>query len=101
MTWDDEITGNWTTPTTIGESDITERYNSLDVMLRLDFGVDIVLSKSLFINAGITTAYGLMDINATDWQNPLNITGYAYNPSHNLYGGINVGINYTLPIGSK
>jgi hypothetical protein len=101
VTWDDEVPGNWTAPTSIGQSTITDRYNSLDVMLRIDFGIDITLAKNLFLNAGITTAYGLLDINATDWQNPFNNPDYTYNPSHNLYGGINIGINYTLPVGSK
>jgi hypothetical protein len=88
---------NWNKPTLIGESDIKERYNTLDIMARIDLGVDINFTKNLFMNVGLTMAYGLMDINATDFQNPLNTPGYEYNASHNLYGGINVGINYVLP----
>jgi opacity protein-like surface antigen len=83
-------------PVVIGESTITDRYNSLDIMVRIDFGVDIQVATNLFLNAGITTAYGLLDINATEWQ-----LAADYQASHNLYGGINFGINYTLPIGSK
>jgi opacity protein-like surface antigen len=94
--YDETVPGNWEKPVLIGESTITDRYNSLDVMVRVDFGVDIQVATNLFLNAGITTAYGLLDINATDWQ---QFDGYT--PSHNLYGGINFGINYTLPIGSK
>jgi hypothetical protein len=92
---------NWNQPTEIGESTITDRYNSLDILGRLDFGVDITVAENLFLNIGLTMAYGLLDINATDWQNPLNNPTYEYTPSHNLYGGINIGINYVLPFGSK
>jgi hypothetical protein len=90
---------DWTKPVLIGQETITDRYNSMDIMGRLDIGVDINLAKSLFLNVGLTMAYGFTDINATDWQIK-DHTG-NYNPSHNIYGGINFGINYVLPIGSK
>jgi hypothetical protein len=92
---------NWNKPTEIGESSITDRYNSLDIMGRLDFGVDITVAQNLFLNVGVTMAYGFMDINASDYQNPVNNPTYTYHPSHNLYGGINFGISYCLPVGSK
>jgi hypothetical protein len=101
QTWNDTIPGNLTIPTKIGESTITDRFNSLDIMARIDLGVDIVLTQYLFLNGGLTMAFGLTDINATDWQNPVKNPTYEYNPSHNLYGGINFGINYVLPLGSK
>jgi hypothetical protein len=91
--YDEPIPGK---PTLIGESTITDRYNSIDIMARIDFGVDIQVATNLFLNAGITTAYGFMDINASDWQ-----LAADYQASHNLYGGINFGINYTLPLGSR
>ncbi len=99
-----DITGyypeNWTKPLVIGEETITDRYNSLDIMGRLDFGLDFQVASNLSVYVGMTMAYGLMDINATDYQIP-NYSSGKYNPSHNLYGGINFGINYLLPIGSK
>ena len=104
MKHDDIPVGNytpseWTKPILIGEETITDRYNSLDVMGRLDFGIDITVAKNLFLNVGLTMAYGFMDINATDWQiKPYNSD---YSPSQNAYGGINFGINYVLPIGSS
>jgi hypothetical protein len=98
--YNDSIPGNWTTPTLIGEETITDRYNSLDIMGRLDLGVDIHVATNLFLNVGLTMAYGFMDINATDYQIPDNSSG-TYNPSHNLYGGLNFGINYRLPLGDK
>ncbi len=86
-------------PVKIGEEDITVRYNSMDIMARLDAGVDITIIPSLFLNVGLTFAYGLTDINASDYQLP-DHSG-AYHASHNLYPGMNFGINYVLPIGKK
>ncbi|MCX6276875.1 MAG: porin family protein [Bacteroidetes bacterium] len=80
----------------VGEETITDRYTSLDIMGRIDLGVDISLSSRLFLNVGLTMAYGLMDLNATDWRIPDHT--YNYNPSHNLYGGINIGLNYLIPL---
>ncbi|MDP1623722.1 MAG: porin family protein [Bacteroidales bacterium] len=83
----------------IGQEKITERYSSLDIMGRLDLGTDIQVASNLFLNVGLTLAYGLLDINGADWHIK-DHTG-NYNPSHNIYGGLNFGINYVLPLGSK
>jgi hypothetical protein len=84
-------------PYLISEQTITDRYTSLDIMARIDLGVDINITKSLFLNVGLTMAYGLLDINAENWR--IEDTSGNYNPSHNLYGGINFGISYILPVG--
>lgn len=81
------------------QEDITDRYESMDIMLRMDFGAEFYFTENLFLNAGLSFAYGLMDINATDWQ--IEDTDGNYNPSHNIYGGVQVGINYILPLGKK
>ena len=52
----------------IGEETITDRYNSIDIFARADFGVEVTIIKGLFANAGLSMGYGLMDINASDWQ---------------------------------
>jgi asparagine synthetase A len=83
----------------VGKETITDRYNSIDIIGRIDLGVDIQLASNLFLNAGMSMGYGFTDINASDWHYPDSDDNY--NPSHNVYGGLNVGINYTLPIGSK
>jgi hypothetical protein len=83
---------NTNKPIVIGESDIKDRYTSYDIMGRIDVGVDIEFTKNLFMNVGLTMAYGFMDINATDWR--INDKDGNYNASHNIYGGFNVGINY-------
>ena len=80
----------------LGEETITDRYNSLDILARLDLGAEISLTDNLFINMGLSFAYGLTDINAPDYQIP-NSSG-TYNPSHNIAVGFNVGINYALDL---
>ncbi len=98
-TFGDKVPGNWSKPTIIGESTITDRYSSLDVMGRIDLGVDFTLAKHLLINFGVTMAYGLLDINGTDWR--MNNKDGNYSASHNVYAGVNFGVCYVLPMGSK
>jgi hypothetical protein len=78
----------------LGEEDITNRYTSFDIFARLDLGVDITIVKNLFINTGLSFAYGLTDINADNYR--INDSDGNYNPSHNIAIGFNVGINYAL-----
>ena len=78
----------------ISESDITHRFNSVDIQARLDLGVEIIVVKNLFIDAAFSFAYGLTDINAPDYQ--YEDKDGNYNPIHNAYLGFNVGINYCL-----
>jgi hypothetical protein len=78
----------------LSESDITHRFNSIDIQARLDLGVEIIVIKNLFIDAAFSFAYGLTDINAPDYQ--YKDKDGNYNPVHNAYVGLNVGINYCL-----
>ncbi len=66
----------------------------MDVFARMDLGLDITLVKHLMIEFGIKLGYGLMDINATDYR--LNDDTGKYHPSHNVFGGLTLGINYRL-----
>jgi hypothetical protein len=79
----------------VGEEDITDQFVPFDIMARIDFGAEFSLTDNLFITAGMQLGYGLTDINDSDWQYPNPDSG-TYNPSHNLYGGISIGINYSL-----
>ncbi|MEI6436630.1 MAG: porin family protein [Bacteroidota bacterium] len=97
--FDDPVPGTWSKPTVIGQETITDRYHSLDILGRMDLGVDITVASNLFLNVGLTMAYGFIDINAPDWQ--ISNDNENYNPSHNIYGGINFGINYMLPLVAK
>jgi hypothetical protein len=81
----------------VGEPDIKDRVTPIDYMVRIDFGVNISLAENLFMDAGLTMNYGLSDLNASAYR----MEDYSgnYNPSHNFYGGITVGLSYRLPLG--
>jgi len=97
-TYDEPVPGEWPKPELIGEQTITDRYNSLDIMIRADLGAEMNIAENLLLNAAVTLAYGLKDINAPDWKIS-DHTG-QYHASHNIYAGITFGINYLLPVGS-
>jgi hypothetical protein len=79
-------------PVLIGETDITDRFTTFDIMARVDMGVEITLIENLFLTAGLSMAYGLMDVNDEAWR--YNNSDGVYNPSHNAYIGFSVGVNY-------
>ena len=83
----------------ISESTITDRYNSFQLFFRIDAGVEFTVAKNLGLHVGLTLNYGLLDINAPDWQ--LKDADGNYNPSYNAYGGLNFGITYAIPVGKK
>jgi hypothetical protein len=78
----------------ISEEDITHRFNSVDIQARLDLGIEIIVIKNLFIDAAVSFAYGLTDVNASGYH--YEDKDGNYNPVHNAYVGFNVGINYCL-----
>jgi len=76
----------------VAKTDIKDRYQSMDIMARIDIGLDIIIINHIGINVGLSGAYGLTDINASDWR--LKNSSGEYKPSHNAYGGINFGLRY-------
>lgn len=86
------------------DDDIKDRFEKSDFGMALDIGADIFLSKKFFVNAGLRMNYGFQDINAADYQiDPYTKPGATdedYSPSHNLWGGLYVGINYMLDVES-
>jgi hypothetical protein len=81
-------------PFEVGLAGIKDRFASMDIFARMDLGLDITLVKHLMIEFGLKLGYGLMDINATDYQ--LKDKDGNYNKSHNVFGGLTLGINYRL-----
>jgi hypothetical protein len=77
-----------------GANDITGRYQKNDILLLVDLGIDLYLTSSLFINAGLKINYGFKDINAADYRLPNSKN--EYKASQNAYAGISVGINYLI-----
>jgi hypothetical protein len=78
----------------VGQEEIKERFSSMDIMARIDLGVDITVVKHLFIEVGVKAGYGLLDINSSDYH--IKDHSGAYHPSHDVFGGLSVGLNYHL-----
>ena len=76
-----------------GSEDIKERFTSMDVFVRMDLGVEFMVINHLMIDFGLKTGYGLMDINATDYQMPDRSSG-TYHPSHDVFAGLTLGVNW-------
>ena len=76
----------------IGQEDIKERYSSMDIVARVDLGLEITLVKFLMLDVGATFGYGLMDLNATDYR--LKDSTGNYHPSHNAFGGLTLGLGW-------
>jgi hypothetical protein len=78
-----------------GAKDITDRYNSMDIMAVLDLGADIFLiGEMLYLSVGGRFYYGFNDINAGNYQ--LKNIDDNYDPSHNGGGGLYLGIHYVI-----
>jgi len=78
----------------VSKEEMKERWTSMDVMARLDVGMDITVVKHLMIEIGLKMGYGLMDLNSTDYR--IKDIHNNYTPSHNVFGGLTLGINYRL-----
>lgn len=92
QTWTKD--GNAWDPTDLGKADVTDRFESSDIILNAELGARIVVIDNLYVDATLNLGYGLKDINAADWQTPDN--GGVYNASHNVYGGFKIGVAYVL-----
>jgi hypothetical protein len=83
----------------VGETDIKDRFNSLDIALVLDLGVDIFLMEDiLYLSLAARMYYGLTDINADAYQ--INNYDGNYDPSHRAGGVLYLGVNYIIGGGS-
>ncbi len=79
----------------VGQKDIKERFNSMDIAFVLDLGADIfVMPEMLYISVGFRGYYGFTNINASDYQVE-NIDGNV-DASHNAGGGFYLGFHYVI-----
>lgn len=78
----------------LGEADVTDRYVKSDILINLEVGARFLFSEKLFLDASLNFGYGLKDINHEDWQIP-NGEG-IYDPSHNAFVGLRLGLAYVL-----
>jgi hypothetical protein len=76
----------------VNQEDISNRISKLDWELRFDLGTDIKLAKPLILNIALSFAYGFSDTNESGWR--MEDSDGNYNASHNIFGGLMVGLNY-------
>lgn len=81
------------------KKDIKERYKSMHIMGRVDLGMEFQLCPHMTLDAGLSLAYGFSDINAEDYR--IKDISKNYAASNNLYGGVQLGLNYMIPLGGK
>jgi hypothetical protein len=77
----------------VGAEDITERYNKMDIVARMDLGVNVTVIEHLMIDFGLTMGYGLMDLNDSDYQIG-DFSSGVYHPSHSVFGGLTLGLGW-------
>ncbi len=75
-----------------------QKFQSFDVGLVLQTGVDIYATDNLYFSAGITVYGGLFDINgkvlkSLDWYSKNDVN---YQKSFNFRGGITLGLHYII-----
>lgn len=75
---------------------IKDRFEVYDIGIALDVGADIHLSDKFFISPGFRMNYGFNDINAEAFR--INDLDGEYSPSHNVWGGLYISINYKIDV---
>ena len=73
------------------EIEISERFNRSDLALIIGLEYNAYITNRLFFSAGLRGTFGVMDINAKDWEN-----ANGTKSSTNSAVGVNVGLNYKI-----
>ncbi|MCD4772895.1 MAG: outer membrane beta-barrel protein [Bacteroidales bacterium] len=90
-TGENPITGN---SFEYGISDVSDRFESSNILMVFEMGARIPLSENIFLDAMLMGGYGMQDINDVDWR--VDDSDGNYNASINAYGAIKIGITYVL-----
>jgi hypothetical protein len=94
--------------------DVKNSFNSTNIGVVIGFGVDVDASESFTITAGIRIGYGFNDVTKKDYSSSSNDESVAthfaqtdkdnknnYKATSRLWGGLQLGVLYTLPTGKK
>ena len=94
-TYVDNITNPITGETfDLGAADVTERFAKSDILINLEVGARFLFGEKIYLDAALNFAYGLKDINDPDWQ--IENNEGIYDPSHNAFAGLRIGLAYML-----
>lgn len=75
-----------------GLEDDKDLFESIDYGVMASFGFRTFLKEGLAFNVEFLGGYGFADVNAEAWR--LNNAEGVYNPSQNVFGGIQWGLHY-------
>jgi hypothetical protein len=81
---------------TTDANDIKDRFEKYGFSFAADLGADFHVSDVLCLTVGLRGNYGLTDINATAYR--IDDLDGEYSPSHNVWGGLYVGILYKIDV---
>lgn len=97
------------------DMDVKNSLNATNIGVLIGFGADVDLSESITLTAGLRIGYGFTDVTkkesdlsagdneawATVWANYKKGTSgtLSYKSTNRLFGGIHLGILYTIPTG--
>ncbi len=76
----------------VSQSNIMDRQNREAGAARLDFGIEITPVRHFMIDIGSTSSFFITDLNCSAWR--ILEPNTRYKISHNLYTGVNIGLNY-------
>jgi hypothetical protein len=77
-------------------NDIKNRFDKFDFGIAGDVGADFHISDVLYLTAGMRGNYGFRDINARAYR--IDDLDGEYTPSHNMWGGLYIGIYYKIDV---
>jgi len=78
------------------DDDIKDRFDKYDIGIVGDVGADFHVTDDICITAGLRGNYGFRDINKREYR--IDDFGGEYAPSHNVWGGLYVGIQYKIDV---
>jgi len=92
----EKVTLSGEEPTGIVFTPAKEKVKTFDLGGVVGGGADIAVSKSIYLNVGLRTTFGFLDLNNGDSAAFISNNDIAYQKSRNFQVGVNVGVHYTF-----
>ncbi|MCP4121675.1 MAG: PorT family protein [Bacteroidetes bacterium] len=92
----EEVTLSGEEPSGVEFTPAKDKVKTFDLGIVVGGGADITVSKNIYINVGLRTTFGFLDINNGDSAAFISNNDIAYQKSRNFQIGVNVGVHYTF-----
>lgn len=73
-----------------------DQVKTIDLSLVVGAGTDITIDRNLYINVGLVTSFGLLDMNSKAVKDYISENGGEYRASRNFSVGIQAGVHYVF-----